>query len=86
VSDLPDHYRQMSQDYDPVDHPAHYGGDSTYEAIRVIEAWDLGFCLGNVIKYVARAGRKNDELEDLEKASWYLNHHVGQLRKRKLGG
>lgn len=32
-----------------VDHPAHYGGDTTYEAIKVIEAWDLDFCLGNAV-------------------------------------
>ena len=54
---------------DPVDHPDHYGGDSTYEAIRVIEAWDLGFHLGNCVKYVARAGRKGDKLEDLKRAA-----------------
>lgn len=41
-----------------VNHPAHYGGDTVYEAIKVIEAWDLGFCLGNVIKYICRHGKK----------------------------
>jgi len=60
----------------PVDHPEHYGGDTTYEAIRVIEAWDLGFHLGNCVKYVARAGRKGDELEDLRKARWYLDRYI----------
>lgn len=59
-----------------VDHPAHYGGaDDPYEAIKVIEAWDLGFHLGNAVKYIARAGKKPgvDAVEDLRKARWYLD-------------
>lgn len=45
---------------DPVNNPAHYGGaDNPYEAIKVIDAWRLSFCLGNVVKYIARAGKKN---------------------------
>jgi hypothetical protein len=45
-----------------VNHPQHYGGDTTYEAIKVIEAWELGFCLGNTVKYISRAGKKGDPL------------------------
>lgn len=60
-----------------VDHPAHYGGvDNPYEAIKVIEAWSLGFCLGNAIKYICRAGKKGDRLEDLRKARWYLDREI----------
>lgn len=60
-----------------VDHPAHYGGaDNTYEAIKVIEAWELGFNLGNVVKYISRAGKKGSKLEDLKKAQWYLNREI----------
>jgi hypothetical protein len=45
-----------------VKHPKHYGGENNpYEAIKVIEAWDLGFCLGNVIKYISRAGKKDPQ-------------------------
>jgi hypothetical protein len=63
-----------------VNHPAHYGGkDNVYEAIKVIEAWELDFCLGNVIKYISRAGRKNNEVEDLKKALWYLNRRIQQI-------
>lgn len=63
-----------------VDHPVHYGGaDYPYEAIKVIEAWDLGFCLGNTVKYIARAGKKGDELEDLRKARWYLDRQITRL-------
>lgn len=70
---------------DPVNHPAHYGGDTTYEAIKVITAWELGFDLGNVTKYVARAGKKDPskELEDLRKARFYLEHRINQLEQNK---
>ena len=67
-----------------INHPTHYGGeDNTYEAIKVIEAWDLGFNLGNTIKYVSRAGKKLDILEDLEKASWYINREIKKLKIKK---
>jgi iron-sulfur cluster repair protein YtfE (RIC family) len=67
-----------------VNHPSHYGGkDNTYEAIKVIEAWDLDFCLGNVIKYLSRAGKKSDKkVEDLEKALWYLSREIENLKKK----
>lgn len=65
-----------------VNHPNHYGGDTTYETIKVIDAWGLGFSLGNAVKYISRAGRKNPDelLQDLEKAAWYLNHEIERLR------
>ena len=64
-----------------VNHPAHYGGDTLYEAIKVIEAWELGFCLGNAVKYISRAGKKDKtkEIEDLKKAVWYINRHIEKL-------
>jgi len=62
---------------DPVNHPDHYGGQhDPYEAIKVIEAWNVGFHLGNVLKYVARAGRKDDRLTDLRKARFYLDREI----------
>jgi hypothetical protein len=65
-----------------INHPQHYGGsDSTYEAIKVIEAWQLGFCLGNVVKYISRAGKKGNKLEDLKKAQWYLAREIEKLEK-----
>lgn len=70
-------------DDDLINHPAHYGGgDNPYEAIKVIEAWDLGFSLGNAVKYVCRAGKKpgTDQLQDLEKAAFYLNREIERLR------
>jgi len=68
-----------------VNHPDHYGGESNiYEAIKVIDAWQLGFSLGNTIKYISRAGKKNPdkELEDLKKAKWYLDHHIKNLENK----
>jgi len=61
-----------------VDHPTHYRSDSGLEAIDVIEAWGLGFNLGNALKYIARAGLKNPETmkQDLEKALWYLKREL----------
>ena len=52
------------------------------EAIDVIEAFELGFNLGNVLKYVLRAGRKGDALEDLEKAAYYLDREIDKLEKQ----
>lgn len=73
---------------DPIDHPPHYGGkENVYEAIKVIDAWDLGFCLGNCIKYLCRAGKKEGSraLDDLRKASWYLQHEIERRMSREEG-
>ena len=68
-----------------VEHPSHYRSDSGFEAIDVIEAWNLGFNLGNALKYISRAGLKdkNREIEDLEKAQWYLNREIERIRSAK---
>ena len=50
--------------------------------VDAIEEWNLNFSLGNVIKYVGRAGRKGDKLEDLKKAQWYLNREISRLEER----
>ncbi len=69
---------------DLVNHPPHYGGaDDTYEAIKVIEARGLGFHLGNAVKYVARAGKKGDALEDLKKARWYLDRLIQKMEAER---
>jgi len=66
-----------------VDHPSHYRKSSGYEAIDVIEAWDLGFNLGNTIKYISRNGLKDPSkrIEDLEKARWYLDREIQRILK-----
>jgi len=65
---------------DMVNSPPHYtkGGIDT---IDFIEAKKLGYNLGNVIKYVTRSEHKGDTLEDLEKAQWYLNREINNLKK-----
>lgn len=63
-----------------VNHPAHYGGeDNPHEAIKCIRAHGLGFSLGNALKYIVRAGKKNDRLEDLKKAAWYLAEEIAAV-------
>lgn len=58
-----------------------YYGEGMYEAINVIEAWELGFNLGNVIKYICRAGKKTpDKVADLEKAMWYIQREIENER------
>lgn len=64
-----------------VNNPQHYGGkDNPYEAIKVIENWKLNFNLGNAIKYLARADHKNNKLQDLEKAKWYIQREINNLK------
>jgi hypothetical protein len=68
-----------------VNHPQHYGGaENPYEAIKVIEAWDLDFCLGNTVKYISRAGKKETDktVQDLEKAKWYLEREIQKLKTK----
>lgn len=71
---------------DPVNSPSHYAA-SGVEVIDAIEAWglDKNFCLGNVIKYVARAGKKDPAklIEDLKKSRWYLDREIEKLEKAK---
>lgn len=66
-------------DYDPVTKPSHYCAGRKYEPIDVITDWNLGFCLGNAVKYISRAGRKEDEVEDLKKAIWYIQRHLEMM-------
>ena len=65
---------------DSVDHPSHYAEGRKYEPIVVIEAWGLGFNLGNALKYISRAGRKDPEKieEDLRKAIWYIDRELSK--------
>lgn len=76
----------MSIEKEMVDGPEHYGGvNNPYEVIKVCESWDLDkdAYLFNVVKYVARAGKKDPtkELEDLKKAAFYLNRKIKNLER-----
>lgn len=73
--------RQMLESkklHDPVNHPAHYQSEGM-EVIDVIEAFNLGFPLGNAVKYILRAGKKDNRLQDLQKAAWYINHEINKI-------
>jgi hypothetical protein len=75
----------MSENKEMVNHPSHYqfGDDKTYEVVNVCEAWglDKDAYIFNVVKYVARAGKKDTdkELQDMKKALWYLNRKIERL-------
>ena len=60
-----------------VDHPSHY--NQGIETIEYIESWSMNFNTGNVIKYVTRAGYKDNKLEDLKKAMWYLQREIDRI-------
>lgn len=60
---------------DPVNHPAHYN-QGTIEAITYIKDQNLGFCLGNALKYIVRAEHKGNKKEDLRKAIWYIQYEI----------
>lgn len=65
---------------DMIAQPPHYVQfGETYEPINVIEAWRLGYRLGNVLKYIARREMKGDALENLRKARWYLDREIATL-------
>jgi hypothetical protein len=78
----------MENNKEMVNHPEHYGGkENIYEVVKVCEAWglDKDAYLFNVVKYVARAGKKNPEkeLEDLKKSLWYLERKINNLKLNK---
>jgi hypothetical protein len=72
-------FRMEGDRSDAVNHPAHYkvGG---IETIDFIEAKKLGYNLGNVVKYITRADHKDNKLEDLRKAQWYLTREINSLK------
>lgn len=71
----------LEQSYDSVSNPAHYTEGREYEPRRVIEDWGLGFNLGNAIKYISRAGRKGNAIEDLNKAIQYIRFEIERLEE-----
>ena len=70
--------KSLNRKNEEVNHPERYGGDTTYECIKVLEAWlpeeqYKGFLRGNALKYLCRVGKKDEILQELKKAQWYLN-------------
>lgn len=70
-------------DYNNISKPSHYAEGRKFEPKDVIRDWDLNFNLGNVVKYVSRAGRKegNTILEDLNKARQYIDFEIEYIKK-----
>lgn len=65
---------------DEVTRPKHYGGEANpHEPIKVIEHYDLGFCLGNAVKYILRSDKKGSQLDDLKKARWYIDREIKNM-------
>lgn len=74
---------QAQQVKEAVDHPQHYQSKTGLEAIDVIEAFNLNFNLGNVIKYILRCGKKDADIQELEKAKWYLEREISIRKNSK---
>jgi len=68
-----------------VDHPSHYQSACGLEAIDVIEAFNLGFVLGNAVKYILRAGKKGRYVDDIKKAKWYLDRAIANAENGMNG-
>ena len=64
-----------------VNHPSHYNMGK-YEAIDVIEDWNLNFNLGNAVKYISRAGHKDDIVQDLKKSLWYIDREIQRIENK----
>lgn len=65
--------------FDPVSRPSHYTEGRKYEPRKVIADWKLNFNLGNAVKYISRAGRKDDKIKDLRKAIQYIKFELEEL-------
>ena len=74
--------RNEQEDYEYVNHPKHYN-QGGIELVKIVDAYQLGFYEGNIVKYIIRSGKKpgNNKLQDLKKAQWYLNYLIGLLEK-----
>jgi hypothetical protein len=73
---------EYSEEEDPVNKPEHYQY-SPIQPVDVIDAWELDFYLGSVIKYIARFKKKGKPLEDLRKAKFYLDKKIEEMEKKE---
>lgn len=72
-------------EFDAVSHPSHYAEGRKYEPRKVIADWGLNFNLGNAVKYISRAGRKNDMIENLRKAIRYIEFEIEECSGESQG-
>ena len=79
VPSIVEEHFPITMESDPVNHPEHYkvGG---IETIDFIEGKNLGYNLGNAVKYISRADHKGNRLQDLQKAQWYLNREISKAQ------
>lgn len=73
---------ELPKKEDVINHPSHYTRGKI-EVIDFIEDQQLPYHLGNVIKYISRAGHKGDKLEDLKKARWYLDRYINEVMQHE---
>ena len=73
---------RKDMEFDNVKKPMHY--NQGIEPIEVIESWDLNFSLGNAIKYILRSPYKGKQIEDLEKARWYIDREINRLKNEMV--
>ena len=72
--------KELSSSHDPVNHPKHYTAHpSGIECIQITE--HMSFCVGNAVKYIWRADLKQNSIEDLQKAVWYINREIDKRDK-----
>lgn len=74
---------KKTESFNEISHPSHYTAGRKYEPRKVIADWGLNFNLGNAVKYVSRAGRKGDKIEDLQKAIQYIEFEIEELEDAK---
>ena len=80
---IPTQKEQNDKKKEMVEHPSHYN-QGKYEVIDVIEDWNLGFSLGNAVKYIARAGHKWNAVEDLKKAIFYIQYEINKKEREEV--
>jgi hypothetical protein len=73
--------RDLSYSFDEVENPSHYCEKRRIQPVEVIEDWGLNYCLGCVVKYIARYNRKGSPRTDIHKAEWYLKRAISQMPK-----
>lgn len=83
------HISRVGERREQINHPRHYGGDTVYEVIKVLEArlthdQFIGFLRGNAIKYLMRSEQKGG-IEDLRKAEWYTQYEIDYIRRYETG-
>ena len=75
--------KKMEKEHNAVSHPSHYCEGRKYEPKDVIRDWEMNFNIGSAVKYLSRAGRKGDIIEDLEKAKQFIQFEIDYLKQEK---